>query len=156
MFWEENNKEIYETLKEYINITDEYPVENTHSIIRGNTNSWDSPQQLSFKAKSIFASKERQHNFRSYFTPPKLYTFSRKQLKSLEVKCADILVNKVFVPLASGNDLLHILPDTIEEKCVVLPYGFHTDWPPAANRICDLPSCPDENANQPWIRFDGC
>ena len=156
MFWEENNKEIYETLKEYINITDEYPVENTHSIIRGNTNSWDSPQQLSFKAKSIFASKERQHNFRSYFTPPKLYTFSRKQLKSLEVKCADILVNKVFVPLASGNDLSHILPDTIEEKSVVLPYGFHTDWPPAANRICDLLSCPDENANQPWIRFDGC
>ena len=111
-FWEENNEDTYETLKEYINNTDEYPVENTHSIIRGNTNSWDSPQQLRFKAKSIFSSKERQHNFRSYFTPPKLYTFSRKQLKALEVKCADILVNKVFVPLACAITLIDLLQQT--------------------------------------------
>ena len=76
--------------------------------------------------------------------PPSLH-----RVKSLEVKCADTLVNKVFVHLASGDDLSHILPDRTEEKSVVLPYGFHTDWPPAANRICDLPSCLDENADQP-------
>ena len=100
-FWKENSNELYNTLKSCINIEYEYPVENCHSIIRGSTNSWDMPEQLSFKAKSIFASKKRQHNFRSYFTPPKSFTFSRKELKSLKFKCAEILVNKIFVPIAS-------------------------------------------------------
>ena len=157
MFWEKNNKELYDTLKQHINITDEYPVENTHSIIRGNTNSWDSAELLSFKARSILSSKDRQHNFRSYFTPPKGYTFSRKQLKYLEVKCAQLLASKVFVPLASASpDLSHILPTKIEHKSVILPYGYHTDWPPVESRLCDMPTCPEPNADKPWSRFDGC
>ena len=53
LFWKENNNELYNTLKSCINIEDEYPVENCQSIIRGSTNSWDMPEQLSFKAKSI-------------------------------------------------------------------------------------------------------
>ena len=94
LFWKENNNELYNTLKSFINIEDEYPVENCHSIIRSSTNSWDMPEQLSFKVKSIFASKKRQHNFRSYFTQPKSFTFSRKELKSSKFRCAEILQTK--------------------------------------------------------------
>ena len=109
LYWKENNKPLYETLEKNINVTDEYPVEHTLSIIRGNTNTWNSPEQLQFKAKSIFASKDSQHNFRSYFTPPKSYTFSRKQLKSLKFQCAKLLVDKVFTPLASSSSMSHVI-----------------------------------------------
>ena len=156
LFWEKNNKVLYDTLKDYISIQDEYGVENCHSIIRGNTNPWDTADQLTFKAKSLFASKDRQHNFRSHFTPPKSYTFSRKQLTFLKYKCAELLVNKIFVPIASGTDLTHFLPAEIPSKSTILPLGFHTDWPPSENRICDMPGCLDKSYDKPWVRFDGC
>ena len=135
LFWEKNNKVLYDTLKDYISIQDEYGVENCHSIIRGNTNSWDTADQLTFEAKSLFTTKDRQHNFRSHFTPPKSYIFSRKQLKFLKYKCAELLVNKIFVPIASGTDLTHFLPAEIPSKSTILSLGFHTDWPPSENRI---------------------
>ena len=155
LFWKENNNELYNTLKSCINIEDEYPVENCHSIIRGSTNSWDMPEQLSFKAKSIFASKKRQHNFRSYFTPPKSFTFSRKELKSLKFKCAEILVNKIFVPIASELDTSKIIPSSLPKNSPILPLGFHTEWPPVSNRICDMPGCLDRYSVKPWVRFNG-
>ena len=66
-------------------------------------------------------------------------------------------MSKVFVPLGSESpDLSHILLKEIEEKSVILPYGYHTDWPPNASSICDMPTCPDVNADKPWKRFDGC
>ena len=125
----------------------------THTIIRGNTNTWDSPEQLQFKAKSIFASKDSQHNFHSYLTPPKSYTSSRKQLKSLKFQCAKLLVDKVFTPLAYSS-MSHVIPYQILEKSQMLPLGFHTDWPPVHNRICDMPGCSDKNCDKPWMRSD--
>ena len=156
LFWENNNKAFYDTLKDYISIQVEYGVENCHSIIRGNTNSWDTADILTFKAKSLFASKDRQHNFCSHFMPPKSYTSSRKQLKFLKYKCAELLVNKIFVPIASGTDLTHFLPAEIPSKSTILPLGFHTDWPPSENRICDMPGCLDKSYDKPWVRFDSC
>ena len=63
----------------------------------------------------------------------------------------------MFVPLASASpDLSHILPTKIEHKSVILPYGYHTDWLPVESRLCDMPTCPEPNADKPWSRFDGC
>ena len=91
------------------------------------------PEQLSFKAKSIFASKKRQHNFRSYFTLP----------KSLKFKCAEILVNKIFVPIASELEISKIIPSSLPKNSPILPLGLHTEWPPVSDRICDMPGCLD-------------
>ena len=56
-----------------------------------------SPQTLLMnyakKAKAIFQSKEKQSNFRSFFTSPKQFSFSHNQLQFLKVKCAKVLTD---------------------------------------------------------------
>ena len=86
--WGKYSPELYNLLRNYITIFDEYPVENTHSILRAQTKSSDSADQLRKKAKTIFQSKEKQCNFRSFFTAPKQFSFSQNQLQFLKVKCA--------------------------------------------------------------------
>ncbi len=93
LFWKENNKKLYQTIRKFLSATDEYPVENTHSIIRAQTKDGDTPDLLQKRAKAVFQSKKSQHNFRSQFTPPKDYTFTQNQLQSLKIKGAKILTN---------------------------------------------------------------
>ena len=64
--WGKHSPELYKLLRNYITIFDEYPVENTHSILRPQTKSSDSADQLRKKAKTIFQSKEKLCNFRSF------------------------------------------------------------------------------------------
>ena len=69
----------------------EYLVEYFHSIIRDQTSPHSTPEQITKTCRSVFASKQRQENFRQTFLPPKNYIISRNQLKSSKFKAADIL-----------------------------------------------------------------
>ena len=102
IYWKEHNPKLYETGVKHLCVTDEYPVENTHTIIRGNTNPSDSPATMIQKTKTIFTSRETQHNFRSIFTPPKNYTFSRSQLKYLNLQSSKLLFD-VFQDICEGD-----------------------------------------------------
>ena len=66
--WGKHSTNLYQLLRNYIAIFDEYPVENTHSILRAQSKPSDTAEQLRKKAKQIFQSKEQQANFRSHFT----------------------------------------------------------------------------------------
>ena len=116
--------------------------------------------QLIHRAKSTFASKNQQQNFRSAFTPPKYYSFSTNQLHSLKLKAADIL-KSIFVKeahsLATGEfkvnkDLWG--GDKIPIHC--LPVGFHSKCPPKVGKPCDLPGCLLSNSSLSWSQFDSC
>ena len=93
LYWKEKCPILYNTLRRFLSATDEYPVENAHSIIRAQTCDGDSAETLERKAKVVFQSKAPQFNFRSQFTPPKNYIFRHNQGKSLKVEGATILSN---------------------------------------------------------------
>ena len=172
--WGLNFKELYNMLTQWSVIADEYPVENTHSIIRAQTKPSDSPEQLTNKAKTIFQSRNRQENFRSVFTPPKHFTFSTSQIKYLKVKCAQYLTKLVINiynhPTAAAftsntknkkqTSATHVtLPDLFgdtPQKFTVLPLGYHGDNTPDCHSKCDLINCPVLNESETWIHFKGC
>ena len=68
--WGKHPQQLYDLIRNYVTVFDEYPVENTHSILRAQTKTSDKADQLRQKAKIIFQSKEKQSNLRSYFTKP--------------------------------------------------------------------------------------
>ena len=49
--------DMYNVMRKWQIISDEYPVENTHSIIRAQTQNTDTADNLSNKVKAIFQSK---------------------------------------------------------------------------------------------------
>ena len=160
LYWQQFRPDIFNVIRENITLLDEYGVENTHSILRAQTKPYYSVEQLVQKAKSIFASKSEQHNFRSAFTPPHYYSFTGKQLNSLKVKAATVLkcifVNKS-MNLSKGNfDIDSELwgGDAIPKKC--LPLGYHAKIVPNSAKHCDLPGCILKESSESWKRFDGC
>ena len=159
LYWKKMKPGIFNIIKENITIFDEYPVENAHSIFRAQTKAYFTVDQLIHRVKSVFASKSKQHEFRSAFTPPRYYSLNVNQLQSLKLRAASILktffVNKI-TNLISGNysinkDLWGC--EKIPLEC--LPIGYQSKFPPQGNKLCDLPGC---NSGEVicWKRFDGC
>ena len=62
LHWGKYSQHLYQLLQNYITVFDEYPVENTHSILRAQTKPSDTADELRKKAKAIFQSKEKQSN----------------------------------------------------------------------------------------------
>ncbi len=67
--WKTQFPQMYNPLKTWITLSDESPVENTHSVIRAQTRNSDTATQLVNKVKSIFVSKTKQANFRLILQP---------------------------------------------------------------------------------------
>ena len=160
LYWKKHRPDIFKVIKENITIFDEYAVENAHSIFRAQTKSYFTVSQLIQRAKSTFASKSLQHNFRSAFTPPRYYSFNKNQLHSLKLKVADLL-KSMFVSKINdlGSGELKVNKDwwgteKIPPQC--LPVGFHTKCPPKVSKACDLPGCLYTDQDLPCIRFDSC
>ena len=166
--WGKYSPELYKLLCNYITVFDEYPVENTHSILRAQTKSSDSADQLRKKAKTIFQSKEKQCNFRSFFTAPKQFSFSHNQLQFLKVKCAQLL-SSIFKQLSQtpgqssfsseGRSRYVTLPAVCSNnpmKTNVLPLGFHCVIKPDPTKTCDLPECEISEPDEEWVLFNGC
>ena len=57
--WKKRAPQLYNLLRNYTAIFDEYSVENTHSILRSQKKGSDSADELRKKAKSIFQSKDK-------------------------------------------------------------------------------------------------
>ena len=156
-YWSHHYPELYQTFENNIASTDEYPIENAHSIIRANSQSADDCETMSNKAKMIFPSKIEMKNFKSVFTPPKSFTFSRSALKSLKVKAPGIISNilKLMTNVESATKLSTYLQLNCNNiKC--LPLGFHTNKPPNPSICCDMPACPHQNDDLKWKIFSGC
>jgi len=167
--WGKHSPQLYDLIRNYVTVFDEYPVENTHSILRAQTKPSDNADQLKQRAKIIFQSKEKQSNFRSYFTAPKHFSFSQNQLQFLKVKCAQVLFsilkqlsqkpgeasitskgrNKyVKLPAMCPNDLM---------KTNVLPLGYQCAVQPDSTKTCDMPGCQITCVlDEDWVLFNGC
>ena len=96
LYWEKIGHPLLTTFQNPLLAFTEYPVEYFHSIIRDQTSPHSTPEQITKTCRSIFASKQRQENFRQTFLPPKNYIISRNQLKSSKFKAADILRNSSY------------------------------------------------------------
>ena len=145
-----------------------------HSILRAQTKSSDTADQLRKKAKAIFQSKEKQCNFRSFFTSPKQFSFSHSQLQFLKVKCAQVL-SLMFKKIAqapgessfssSRNNATTRIPShvtlptmcsNIPTKTTVLPLGYHCNIKPDPTKKCDLPECTISSPDESWKILTGC
>ena len=149
--WAKNNTKLYKTLQEDISCTDEYPVENAHS----QTNSSDDCETISQKAKMIFTSKAELKNFKTAFTPPKTFSFTRNILHVLKVKAAQLVghILKLTTETEGAKYQASQLDFTYANiKC--LPLGYHTNKPPDQSCTCDMPACCHKDSD--WKLFTGC
>ena len=138
--WAKNNTKLHKTLQENISCTDEYPVENAHSVIRSQTNSSDDCETISQNAKMIFTSKAELKNFKTAFTPPKTFSFTRNVLHTLKVKAAQLIghILKLATETEGAKYLASQLDFTSANiKC--LPLGCHANKPPDQSCTCDMP-----------------
>ena len=124
--WGKHSTNLYQLRWNYIAIFDEYPVENTHSILRAQSKPSDTAEQLRKKAKQIFQSKEQQANFRSHFTSPLQFSFSQNQLQFLKVRVpySDLVITRtVFIFFATEIATLFMSSSlssvkTTQSKCL--------------------------------------
>ena len=172
--WGKYASQLYNLLTNYITIFDEYPVENTHSILRSQTKVSDTATELRKKAKSIFQSKDKQSHFRSFFTTPKQFSFSHNQLRFLKVRCAQVLSSMFSkISRSPGQSLFssknrrnrsaptHVTLPTMcgsnnSMKTIVLPLGYHGEIKPDQAKQCDLPACKISTQHKDWTLLHGC
>ena len=121
-YWGMHHPASYKLLLANLVIFDEYPVENTHSIIRSKTNTHDTAKLIQKKAKVVFQSKMAQQHFKEHLTQPKKPQWSLNNLKSLKAKCANIVAN-IFTGIAKNPGKANI---SIQGKTtkVLLPKIF--------------------------------
>ena len=174
LYWQSENGcvDVFKLFNENLCCIDEYFVEFIHSIIRRNTTSSDSTEQMVKKVFGIFASKERQANFRASFTPAKNYVFSRTEIRCIYAKVASVIVG-VVNNIAANQNCAHPLPRVprqrqdctfwsmpdlfgkIQMKSYFLPLGFQFSSLPDPLRRCDLKDCLETN-QVPWKLFESC
>ena len=169
--WGQHFPQLHNILSNNIAITDEYPVENTHSVIRAQTRHCDSASQLQKKVKAIFQGKEKQADFRNNFGHTQESYFSQNQLKNLKTNCAAHLSNilqsiasnpcKSSVQCNNGKKITKkaVMPDLFGTTVMtetVLPLGFQSKTLPSEDVKCDLPNCSITDEQQPWSIFKGC
>ena len=118
--WGKHAPQLYNILRNYIAIFDEYPVENTHSILRSQTKGSDSADELRKRAKSIFQSKGKQSDYRSFFITPRQFSFSHNQLRLLKVRCAQAL-SSMFIKISQSQFSSNNSCNTSVPTHVILP-----------------------------------
>ena len=148
---------MYNLLGNYIAIFNEYPVENTHSILHSQKKGSDSADELSKKAKSIFQSKGKQSHYRSFFTTPKQFSFSHNQLWLLKVRCAQAQ-SSMFIKISqspgqslfsSNNNCNSSVPTHVtlptmspnKNKKMTVTFKVSLLYQAGSNKKCDLPLC---------------
>ena len=152
LYWKKLNHPLFHTIMNHLNIFDEYPVENFHSLLRAQTRPKDTSEQLHRKARAIDNSKAILLEFQSIFSAPKNYTFSRSQLQELKLSAAKFLcrtlksikdapnsARQTQRPRGKGKNATYwILPILYGENIVsskILPLGFQfSNKEPILNR----------------------
>ena len=143
--WKSQFPEMYNLLKAWITLSDEYPLENTHSIIRAQTRHSDIRAQTRH-------SKTKQANFRLNFTPPKHFAFSHGQLKYLKLKSSEFLTTTLeeiiknqssttlHYPKKKNGKVKVTMPQLFGNKMMkenILPMSFLSDTPSNENTKCE-------------------
>ena len=173
LFWQTNGcRDIYNFFAGSLGVIDEYFVEFVHSLARKSTNPSDSVDNLQQKLFSLFASGERQANFRSTFTPSKNYIFSRRELVHLFSKVASSIVT-ILTSIANSPAAAYPLPRVPGQrkdlswwyapalfgdapiKSDYLPLGYQFQPYPHQGRRCDSSSC-SISVDTPWKIFERC
>ena len=171
--WGKHAPQLYNILRNYIAIFDEYLVENTHSILHSQTKGSDSADELRKRAKSVFQSKGKQSDYRSFFITPRQFSFSHNQLRLLKVRCAQAL-SSMFIKISqsprqsqfSSNNSCntsvptHVILPTMSPyknmKMTVLPLGYRCDIKPDQTKKCDLPLSNISSQDENWTLLHGC
>lgn len=156
---------MFDTYRSCLNATDEYGVENAHSIIRAQTNDVDTPEVMQRKVKAIFQNKTNQKTFRSQFSPPKSCIFSRNNLRQMKFLAAN-LIGDVFARIAELEDDSELGSSALDRMMKgfcpenspinVYPLGYHTCAKPDPSRRCDMPVCFRADEREQWKIIEGC
>lgn len=149
-YWQNIEHPIAETFKNSLHIFNDYYVENFHSSIRHQTNSFNSAQQIIHQAKVIDQTRGK-NSFTEVFSNNHNIIYTEKQLTFLEKKTAVFLLD-LFQCIWNnrGNTRkkkvknywqfnLPTLDKVVDQK--VLPMGWSSSYHPRLDKFCDWNSC---------------
>ena len=84
----EENPELYKLIWKNLVIVDEYPVENTHCIIRSKTNDHDSAEKNAGDSKGYSSEQTGPKQLSKVLAAKNYSMFSQKHLNNLNLRCA--------------------------------------------------------------------
>jgi len=95
LFWKRDSPPSFQTLLQQLIVFDEYPVENFHSILQGQTRESDGSDMLQRKAKALDEIKSQASCFASVFDMPRKYLIFRDKLEDLKLSAAQFIFNRL-------------------------------------------------------------
>ncbi|CAJ0834732.1 1_t:CDS:2, partial [Entrophospora sp. SA101] len=152
--YQKDEHPVIDTLKNNLNIFDEYPVENFHSLLRRQTTAKVSTAK-SLRRDALFIDHfHHENSLGAAFSPKQNYPYSKKDLDFLVKKTALFLLD-FFDEVWKNNGLVE---ERMEGKRIKKPYyyfqnlksgfpigalplGFHTPVPPSQENFCDRIEC---------------
>jgi len=149
-YWQNTKHPIAETLKTSLHIINDYYVENFHSSIRNQTNSFNTAQQIIYQAKVIDQTRGK-NSFTETFSNNHNIIYTEKHLRFLEKKTAIFLLDlfqNVWKNLGGVTKKkskkywqynLPTLGVIVDQK--VLPMAWNSSRQPRSDRICDWEMC---------------
>ena len=93
LFRKQTNHSLYHLIMTRLNVLDEYPVENFHSLLKAATNKSDNEDTLRETARALDSSKEKLSDFQSTFVIPHKQRLKRTDLSHLKLKAAEFIKN---------------------------------------------------------------
>jgi len=162
LYWKKVNHPIIEKLYHNLNLFDDYPVENFHSLIRRNISSKvTAPETLRRYGINIDYEKHSNQFVRTLI-PGRTYSSTKPILEHLSKKSAIFLLGffksivdeqdnfRMIKNPRSYNKSTVLMPPLQKELPIcVLPCGFHTTIKPCSTKLCDMEGCElvDNNTN---------
>lgn len=155
-YWKTIQHPIINTLETHLNIFDEYPVENFHSLLRRHTSAKVSTGK-SLRRDALFLDHCRhESSFVKSFEPKRDYPYSKKDLDDL-VKLSAIFHLDFFNNLWKNTNKAELKKEGKRIKkdfCYfpgiearfsfgALPLGYHSKHQPTIDKLCDRPECMD-------------
>ena len=86
LFLKQIDHPLFHLIMNHLNVLDEYPVENFHSILRASAKDSDNEKSLQEKARALDSNKETLSEFESTFVKPQKQSSKRTELGLLKLK----------------------------------------------------------------------
>ena len=141
----EENPELYKLIWKNLVIVDEYPVENTHCIIRSKTNDHDSAEKMQETAKATFQSRQALSNFRKYLQLRIIPCFHKSTLTIWIYVVLNCLQSVYQHNKISQQCLIRKKKNFNSAKCLwqleVIYLEYASQNQPNSNKRCVIPSC---------------
>jgi len=153
-YWKSINHPIIETLKNNLNMFDEYVIENFHSLLRRHTTAKVSSSK-SLRRDAVFIDNFRNENlFATSFVPKRDYPYKKKDLDEMIKRTALFLLN-FFDEIWKSNGKVekkmegkrnkkphyYFTPIPTSFPFGALPLGYHSPVPPNMKKFCDKKFC---------------